>query len=282
MNAPTLSFEFFPPRSETAENRMKSVIPALAALDPAFMTVTFGAGGSTQEGTENTVKDIQNNYGVPTAMHLTYINFTRQDCLDYLDELWDMGVRHLIALRGDLPDGLSWPLDPDGDYFQYTSDFVAAIKTKHPFEISVGAYPEKHPDAPSLDADIQALKYKCDAGADRAITQFFYNNDCFYHFRDEVAKAGIETPIVPGVLPIANFAKMKRFADSCGANVPDWVCAKFDGLDHNASEAAKVAEDIFTNQLRDMVENGVEHFHIYTMNREGPIVKACEALGICA
>ena len=278
---PTLSFEFFPPRNEAAATRMERVVPELAALDPAFMTVTFGAGGTTQEGTENTVLKIQSEHNVPTAMHLTYIDFTITDCMDYVNELWGMGIRHLVALRGDLPADLQWPLDRDGDYFQYTSDFVAAIKERHPFEISVGAYPEKHPDAPDLSSDIQALKYKCDAGADRAITQFFFNNDVYYHFLDEVLKAGIDTPVVPGILPIANFEKMCRFAKSCETDVPAWLCEKFDGLERKPEEAAKIAEEILYKQLQDLTDHKIPHFHIYTMNRSGPIVKACEKIGLC-
>lgn len=274
----TLSFEFFPPRSEAAGHKLYEAAGALAALEPAFMTVTFGAGGTTQEGTESAVLKIQKDTGVPVAMHLTYINFTIAECIDYLDELWAKGIKRLVALRGDLPPGLSWPLDPDGDYFQYTSDFVTAIKARHPFDVSVGAYPEKHPDAPDLSSDIRALKIKCDAGADRAITQFFFDNDVYYRFIDAVRKAGIATPIVPGILPISDFAKMKRFAESCGAGVPEWLYARFDGLEDKPQEQARIAQEIFTAQIEDLCAHGIKHFHIYTMNKSEMILNACDTL----
>lgn len=280
MPTPTFSFEFFPPRSEKAADKFWPVVAELATLNPQFMTVTFGAGGSSQEGTEKTVQRIVQDFSIPTAMHLTYINFTIAEIGDYLDGLWGKGVRHIVALRGDMPPDLKWPLDKDSDYFQYTSDFVEYLKARHPFEISVGAYPEKHPDAPDLSADIEALKIKCDAGADRAITQFFFDNDLFYRFVDAVLQRGIQTPIVPGILPIGDFEKMKRFAQSCGANVPNWLQEKFEGLEDKPEEAQKIATDIFHAQIEDLTSRHIPHLHIYSMNKAQPAFDVIKELGL--
>ncbi len=280
MTQPTISFEFFPPKNEKMAEVLWGAVPELAALAPSYMTVTYGAGGSTSTGTVETLKKMMGeNEGIPLASHFTFINATKDELKAYTDGLWDMGVKHIVALRGDMPadSDVQWPLEADARYFQYTSDFVAGLKGWHDFEISVGCYPEKHPDAPSLEADIAALKLKCDAGADRAITQFFFDNDVYYAFREACEKAGIETPIVPGLLPIYDFKSMCGFAKRCQASVPDWLHGKFE--DVSEEDAMKIATDLLIGQSLDLADNGVEHIHYYTMNKAPITVAAAQALG---
>lgn len=280
MTQPTISFEFFPPKTDKAAESLWKAVPELAALNPQYMTCTYGAGGSTRDGTIATLKKMM-EFNIPLAAHLTFINSRKEELKEYTDGLWDMGVRHIIALRGDMPadSDVNWPLDADDNYFQYTSDFVEGLKGWHDFEISVGCYPEKHPDADSLDADIQALKLKCDAGSDRAITQFFFDNDVYFEFVDACQKAGIDTPICPGLLPIYDFKGVCGFAERCQANVPDWLMAKFDGLYDKPEEARKVATEILTLQAEDLAAKGVEHIHFYSMNKSPITVDVCNALG---
>jgi methylenetetrahydrofolate reductase (NADPH) len=279
MNRPTISFEFFPPKTEKAAETLWEAVPQLAAFDPLYMTVTYGAGGSTRDGTVDTITRMARETKIPMAAHLTFINTPKSQLREFTSALWAAGIKHIVALRGDMPQGLQWPLDPDQEYFQFTSDFVEGLKGWHDFEISVGCYPEKHPDAPDMKADIQALKLKCDAGADRAITQFFFDNEIFYRFRDECAKAGITTPIVPGLLPIYDFKSMTGFAARCQASVPDWLLAKFAGLEDKPEEALKVASDLLAQQSLDLAAAGVEHIHYYTMNKSPITLAAAKALG---
>lgn len=277
MSKPTISFEYFPPKTEKAAENLWKAMDELSLLDPLYMTVTYGAGGSTQDGTFDTLKKAKDRYGIPLASHLTFINKTKQEMYALADQLWESGIKHIIALRGDMPDDLQWPLDTDPNYFQYTSYFVEGLLARHPFEISVGCYPEKHPDAESLDGDIEALKLKCHAGAARAITQFFFDNDVFYEFREQCAKAGIKTPIVPGLLPIHDFKSMCGFAGKCQAHVPDWLHGKFE--DVSDEEATKIATDLLVGQSEDLTANGVDHIHYYTLNKSAITTEACEALG---
>lgn len=274
---PTISFEFFPPKTDKAEEALWEAVPELARLDPSYMTVTYGAGGSTRDGTIKTLRRARDAYGIPLASHLTFINSTKQEMYELVDSLWEEGIRHIIALRGDMPSDLHWPLDPDAEYFQYTSDFVEGLAARHPFEISVGCYPEKHPDAENMEADLNALKLKCDAGATRAITQFFFDNDLFYDFHEKCAKAGITTPIVPGLLPIHDFASMCKFAKRCQASVPDWLHGRFE--DVSAEDAYKIAVDLLVGQSEDLVSGGVDHIHYYTLNKAAITTEACMALG---
>ena len=275
---PTVSFEFFPPKSDAAAQALWENLPKLTALDPDYMTVTYGAGGSTRDKTLDVIGEMQKQSAVPIGMHLTYINTPRKELYKLADELWARGIRHLVALRGDMPDDLNWPLDNDTDYFQYTSHFVAALKARQDFEISVGAYPEKHPDADSMDKDIEALRKKCDAGADRAITQFFFDNDVYFKFLEQCNKAGIKTPIVPGVLPIHDFKAMCGFAARCHTHVPAWLHTKFDGLEDKPEEARKIAIDLLTRQVLALAEAGVPHFHFYSLNKADITTQACRAL----
>jgi methylenetetrahydrofolate reductase (NADPH) len=275
---PTISFEFFPPKTEAAEQQLWAALPTLAALRPKYMTVTYGAGGSTREGTVTTLRRMMKDYDIPVAAHLTYINMPKKALYELTDNLWAEGIKHIVALRGDLPPDLSWPLDPDAHYFQKTSEFVAALHARHDFEISVAAYPEKHPDAVSLDDDIRALKEKCNAGATRAITQFFFDNKVFYDFLEKCAKAGIKPPVCPGLLPIHDFKSMQKFAARCQANVPAWLHEKFAGLEDKPEEARKVAVDLLCEQVLDLARNNVSHIHFYTLNKAGITAEACKIL----
>ncbi len=278
MTKPTISFEFFPPKSEAAATQLWNALPVLAALEPDYMTVTYGAGGSTREGTVTTLRRMMKDYNIPVASHLTFINMPKKSLYELLDTLWGEGIKHIIALRGDLPPDLSWPLDPDALYFQKTSEFVSALHARHDFEISVAAYPEKHPDAKTLEEDIAALKSKCEAGATRAITQFFFDNNVFYEFLEKCQKAGIKTPICPGLLPIHDFKSMQKFAARCQANVPAWLHDKFAGTEGKPDEARKVAQDLLATQAQDLVKNGVPHIHFYTLNKSDITAEACKSL----
>ena len=280
MSSPSISFEFFPPKTDKAAETLWRATAELAALDPLYMTCTYGAGGSTRDGTVNTLKKMM-AHDIPLAAHLTFINSRKEELKDYTDGLWEMGVRHIVALRGDMPADadVNWPLDTDENYFQYTSDFVEGLKGWHDFEISVGCYPEKHPDAPDMNADIAALKLKCEAGADRAITQFFFDNDLYFNFVETCEKAGITTPICPGLLPIHDFKSMCNFAKRCQAQVPGWLHERFDGVLDKPEEAEKIATDLLVMQVEDLAEKGVDHIHFYTLNKSAITTEACEALG---
>lgn len=278
MGKPTFSFEFFPPKTEKAAQVLWDGVPQLAELNPKFMTVTYGAGGSTKDGTIDTLTKKMGITDIPLGSHLTFINTPKQDLYDYVDGLWAKGVRHIVALRGDMPADLQWPLDPDGDYFQYTSDFVAGLLGRHPFEISVGAYPEKHPDSKSLEDDIHALKMKCEAGAHRALTQFFFDNDVYYRFAEKCQAAGVKTILSPGLLPIHDFTSMCKFAARCQASVPQWLHEKFAGLEDKPEDARKVAIDLLVTQTQDLADNGVEHIHYYTLNKSDITKQAVEVL----
>lgn len=278
MSKTTFSFEFFPPKNDELAEKLWPEVEKLMKLDPKYMTVTYGAGGSTKDGTLAALKKISEMTDIPLASHLTFLSTTRADLDDYIDRLWNQGVKHIVALRGDLPKGTSYDDFQGDEYYDYTSNFIKALKEKHDFEISVGAYPEKHPDAPSLDADIEALKLKCDAGADRAIAQFFFDNDVFYRFLDKCEKAGITTPICPGLLPVHDFKGMCGFAKKCEASVPDWMHEKFGGLEDKSEEMRKVALDLLVSQSEDFAKNGISHIHYYSMNKADITTQAVEAI----
>lgn len=274
----TFSFEFFPPKTEKTTEALFSAIDDLKALDPKFMTVTYGAGGSTRDKTLEILKEVISGTDIPMASHLTYINSPRKDMYALADKLWKNGIHHIVALRGDMPSDLSWPLDPDAEYFQYTSHFVAALKARQDFEISVGAYPEKHPDADSMDKDVEALMKKIDAGANRAITQFFFDNSVYYEFLEHCEKANIKAPIVPGLLPVHDFKSMCGFAKRCQANVPQWMHEKFAGLEGKPEDARKVALDLLLEQTEDLAKNGVDHIHYYTLNKSDITTQVVQSL----
>ncbi len=268
----TYSFEFFPPKSEKSAQELLSSAHELSRFSPKFMTVTFGTGGGSRDTTLQTLKNLQRTaQGIPFGSHLTYISHTKDELDHYTDLLWNQGIRHLVALRGDMPTNLVWPLDPDAEYYQFTSDFVEALMKRHPFDISVGAYPEKHPDAPDMQADLIALKKKCDAGAARAITQLFFDNDLYYRFVEAAQKAGITTPIVPGLLPIRDFQKVCEFAGKCQASVPQFLHEKFAG-----EISDNLAEDLLSAQVEDLAKNGVDHIHFYTLNKSSVLNNVCK------
>jgi len=278
VSKPSFSFEFFPPKTDKAADALWQAVPDLVAMNPKFMTVTYGAGGSTKDGTIDTIKKKMDMTDIPIGSHLTFLNTTKEELREYVDGLWNKGVKHIVALRGDMPSDLQWPLDSDGEYFQYTSDFVEGLLEWHPFEISVGAYPEKHPDSKSLEDDIYALKMKCDAGAHRALTQFFFDNDVYYNFVEKCQKAGVKTIMSPGLLPVHDFKSMCGFAKRCGAEIPKWMYDKFEGLEDKPEDARKIAIDLLVSQSEDLAKNGVKHIHYYTLNKSDITKQAVEAI----
>ena len=274
---PRVSFEFFPPKTAEMEERLWGAIKRLEPLRPRFVSVTYGAGGSTRERTHATVRRIRHETPLEPAAHLTCVGATREEIDAVAREYWEAGIRHIVALRGDPAAG---PGAPGG--YPYAADLVAGLKKVADFEISVAAYPETHPAARSPSHDLDNLKSKLDAGASRAITQFFFDADVFLRFRDRVAAAGIDVPIVPGILPVTNFAQLKRMAGLCGASIPAWMGAHFDGLDDDPDTRRLVAASLAAEQCRRLHANGVHEFHFYTLNRADLIVAICHLLGVRA
>jgi methylenetetrahydrofolate reductase (NADPH) len=254
-------------------------VERLAPLAPRFVSVTYGADGSTRERTHNIVTRVQRETPLVGAPHLTCIGASRGEILDVARKYWDQGIRHLVALRGDPPQGQTkYVPHPDG--FAYASDLVAGLKSIADFDISVAAYPEVHPEAPSADFDLEYLKRKVDAGASRAITQFFYDTSVFLRFRDRCAAAGIQTPIVPGILPITRFPQVLRFAARCGASVPEWLKERFSGLDDDPDTRRLIAASVAIEQVQELERQGVRDFHFYTLNRAELTFAICHALGV--
>lgn len=277
----SVSFEFFPPKSEDAEAALWDTVCRLAPLQPAFVSVTYGAGGTTRERTHSTVTRIARETALTPAAHLTCVDAARGDVDDVARQYWDAGIRHLVALRGDAPEAAAGYSPAAGGY-AYASDLVAGLRKVADFEISVAAYPEVHPDAPSQAFDLDNLKRKIDAGASRAITQFFFDNSAFLRFRDAVAAAGIDAPLVPGIMPVTNFGGIRRFAEGCGASIPTWLAEAFEGLDDDADGRQRVAAEIACDQCLELAEQGVREFHFYTLNRAELTEAICRRLGIFA
>ena len=279
---PSLSFEYFPPKTREAEESLWNTTKRLATLAPRFVSVTYGAGGSTRERTHRTVKRIQSELGMPTAAHLTCVGADRAEIDAVARSYWDAGIRHVVALRGDPPadENGNGTYVPHPDGYAYATDLVAGLRRIADFEISVAAYPEVHPEARSADADLENLKRKLDAGATRAITQFFFDPAAFLRFRDRAAGAGIAAPIVPGILPITNFGRAKTFAAACGAKIPDRFADLFDGLDDEPETRQLVAASVAAEQCLSLQSEGVEHFHFYTLNRAELTVAICRMLGV--
>jgi methylenetetrahydrofolate reductase (NADPH) len=282
---PRVSFEFFPPKTPEMEERLWAVIKRLEPLAPRFVSVTYGAGGSTRERTHATVRRIRQETALEPAAHLTCVAATRDEIDSVARDYWEAGIRHIVALRGDPPGG---PTAAAGDYtphpggYAYAADLVAGLKRVADFEISVAAYPETHPAARSPDHDLDNLKAKLDAGANRAITQFFFDVDLYLRFRDRAVAAGIRIPIVPGILPVTNFAQLKRMSAGCGAAIPDWMAGHFDGLDDDPDTRRLVAASLAAEQCRRLHANGVHEFHFYTLNRADLTVAICHMLGVRA
>ena len=274
-----VSFEFFPPHTEKMQETLWDSIQRLSTLGPRFVSVTYGADGSTRERTHDVVERIVNETDLTAAPHLTCIDASRGEIDDIARDYWDMGVRHLVALRGDPPKD-SGDYRPRADGYAYASDLVAGLRKVADFDISVAAYPEVHPEAPSPLFDLDNLKRKLDAGASRAITQFFFDTDVFLRFRDLCATAGIESSIVPGILPITRFPQLKKFAAQCGASVPDWLRDRFEGLDDDTETRQLIAANVAIDQVRRLQAEGIHEFHFYTLNRSELTFAICHALGV--
>jgi methylenetetrahydrofolate reductase (NADPH) len=276
-----VSFEFFPPKTEKMAETLWSSIQTLAPLGPRFVSVTYGAGGSTRERTHATVERILKETTLTPAAHLTCVGASKSEVDDIARSYWDLGVRHIVALRGDPPEpGAKYRPHPDG--YRDATELVAGLKRVAPFDISVAAYPECHPDSSTRAFDIENLKRKVDAGADRAITQFFFSADCFFRFQDEAAAAGIDVEIVPGILPVSNVATTRRFAQSCGAAIPGWLDQLFEGLDDLPSARQLIAATVAAELAGQLYAGGVRHFHFYTLNRAELSYAICHLLGVRA
>ncbi|HEY8540493.1 MAG TPA: methylenetetrahydrofolate reductase [Steroidobacteraceae bacterium] len=276
---PQVSFEFFPPKDDEMERTLWQSVQRLAPLQPSFVSVTYGADGSTRTRTHNIVTKIQETTPLTAAPHLTCVDAPRSEVLEIARNYWAHGIRHIVALRGDPPQGQS-KYTPHPDGFAYAIDLVKGLKSVADFEISVAAYPEVHPEAPSAEFELEYLKAKIDAGATRAITQFFFDPDVFLRFRDKCVKAGIKAAIVPGILPITRFPQMLRMAQRCGASVPDWLVHRFDGLDDDPETRRLIAASVAIEQVQQLQKHGVEHFHFYTLNRSELTYAICHALGV--
>jgi methylenetetrahydrofolate reductase (NADPH) len=276
----SVSFEFFPPKTPEMEKTLWTSIERLAPLGPTFVSVTYGAGGSTRERTHNTVSRIVRETDLKPAAHLTCVAATREDVDTVVKDYHAAGVRHIVALRGDPVAGPGTAYEPHPGGYATSWDLIEGIRKIGDFEISVSAYPEKHPDAASLDADIDALKRKVDAGATRAITQFFFDNELYLRYLDKVRARGIDIPIVPGIVPVQNFKQTASFAARTGASVPDWLAARFEGLDDDVATRKLVAAAVAAEQVIGLVDEGVEDFHFYTMNRADLVYAVCHLLGM--
>src|ERR1700704_5660330 len=275
-----VSFEFFPPKNDDMERTLWDSITRLAPLQPNFVSVTYGAGGSTRQRTHSTVKRIVNETNLAPAAHLTCVAATRDEIDSVIRSYVATGVRHIVSLRGDPIGGIGERYAPHPGGYHNGADLVAGIKRISDVEVSVSAYPEKHPDSPTVEADIDALKAKVDAGASRAITQFFFDNDFYFRYLDRVRARGISIPVVPGILPVQNFKQMKSFATRCGTSVPDWLAERFDGLDDDAATRKLIAAAVAAEQVLDLVDRGVTDFHFYTMNRADLVYAVCHLLGL--
>jgi len=285
--AAKVSFEFFPPKTEEAERSLWASIQRLAPVKPAFVSVTYGAGGSTRARTHATVLRIRRETNLEPAAHLTCVGATREEVDAIAQRYWNEGIRHIVALRGDPieKDGSGVSLlhyEPHPNGYAYAADLVAGLKRVAPFEISVAAYPETHPQAKSAAADLDNLKRKIDAGATRAITQFFFDTGVYFRFVEKARAAGIAVPIVPGILPVTNFARVRELARACGAAVPAWLADLFEGLDNDPETRRLVAASVAAEQCRLLFAGGVREFHFYTLNRADLVYAICHILGVRA
>jgi methylenetetrahydrofolate reductase (NADPH) len=275
-----VSFEFFPPKTAEMEQSLWEAIGRLAPLQPNFVSVTYGAGGSTRERTHATVKRILAETMLTPAAHLTCVAATSAEVDAVIAAYAQAGVRHIVALRGDPLGGVGERFSPHPGGYRNAADLVAGIKRNSEIEVSVAAYPEKHPDSPSVAADIDMLKAKVDAGATRAITQFFFENDLYFRYLERVRASGIGIPIVPGILPVQNFKQAKSFAARTGASIPNWLAERFDGLEDDAATRKLIAAAVAAEQVLDLVDHGVTDFHFYTMNRADLVYAICHLLGL--
>jgi len=274
-----VSFEFFPPKTPEMEESLWRAISQLAPLQPRFVSVTYGAGGTTRERTHATVQRILEETNLEPAAHLTCVAASREEVNEVVRSYRELGVRHIVALRGDPPDG-STHFIPHPEGYRSAEELVRGIRQIGDFEISVAAYPEVHPQAESAQADLDNLKRKIDAGASRAITQFFFEPDVFLRFRDRAQAAGIDVPIEPGILPVTNFKRVRSFAEACGASVPGWLADLFEGLDEDPATRKLVAAWVAANQCKVLQKHGVQEFHFYTLNRAELTRSICHILGV--
>jgi len=277
--SPTVSFEFFPPRSAAAEQQLWSVVDRLAPLAPSFVSVTFGAGGSTRDATLETLRAIGARTTLRPAGHLTCVGRSREDVDATIRDYWNAGVRHIIALRGDMPTlGEPFVADPEG--YAGSPELVAAVRAIAPFEVSVSAYPEVHPESRSLAGDLELLARKVDAGATRAITQFCFVTERVARLRECIDRAGINVPIVPGIMPATNFAAVSRMARLCGATIPNWLAQRFEGLDDDPQTRALIAAIIAARQIEELRCEGFDEFHFYTLNQADVVAAVCRLLDV--
>ena len=278
MSAPRVSFEFFPPKTPDAEASLWKTVERLAPLNPEF--VSYGADGSTRERTHQVIESILTKTELKPVPHLTCVGAPRDEIDAIADDYWSMGVRQIVALRGDPEGGAEADYQPHPNGYAYASDLVEGLLAKHPFELFVAAYPETHPQAISADTDLDNLKRKVDAGGHRAITQFFFDNAIFLRFRDRVAAANINVELIPGILPVTNFNTLVRFADACGASIPATLKTLFEGLDEDPSTRQLIAAHAAVSQAEDLGREGVNDFHFYTLNRADLSFAVCHALGV--
>ena len=278
-NPVNVSFEFFPPQTDSMVEKLWATVERLAPLGPEFVSVTYGAGGSTRERTHNLVSDIRKKTDLEPAAHLTCVGASKGEIEDVANQYWEAGIRHIVALRGDPPEGeVNFKPHPDG--FSGSVELIAHLRKMHDFEISVGCYPEIHPEARSSLADIDYLKRKMDAGATRAITQFFFEPDAYLRFVDRALAQGIDIPIIPGILPVTSYSKLKQFGDQCGTQIPAWLTHLFEGLDQDPATRHLVAAMVASEQCRALQKAGVTDFHFYTLNRADLVYAICHTLGV--
>ncbi|MFK4872747.1 methylenetetrahydrofolate reductase [NAD(P)H] [Novosphingobium sp. ZW T3_23] len=274
----SVSFEFFPPKTEKMEEQLWDAITQLAPLAPSFVSVTYGAGGSTRERTHSTVSRLVRETALVPAAHLTCVGASKDEIAEIADQYWEAGVRHIVALRGDPPPAQGGVFIPHPEGYTGAADLVAGLKARHDFDISVAAYPEIHPEAVSADSDLDNLKRKLDAGANRAITQFFFSTDAYFRFLDKVLAAGITAPILPGIMPVTSFAAIRRMSGN--TEIPAWLEKMFDGLDERPGPRALVAAVAAADLCRRLYQGGVRDFHFYTLNRAEQAYAICQLLGL--
>jgi methylenetetrahydrofolate reductase (NADPH) len=275
-----VSFEFFPPKTAAMEETLWRAIRRLEPLNPKFISVTYGAGGSTRERTHSTIARVLKETELKPAAHLTCVAATKDEIDEIVRDYWQMGVRHIVALRGDPAGGVGARYAPTEGGYINAADLTAGIKQIAPFEISVACYPEKHPESPSVEADIDMLQAKIDAGANRAITQFFFDNDAYFRYLDRVRARGITVPIVPGIIPIHNFKQVSAFAQKSGTSVPDWLGHRFEGLNGDQDTSHLVAGAVAAEQVLGLADQGITDFHFYTLNRADLVYAICHLLGL--
>ena len=275
-----VSFEFSPPKTEAAERTLWETVTRLAPLRPLFFSVTYGAGGSTRQRTHETVVRLKTETDIDPAAHLTCVGATREEIDAIAQAYWDAGIRHIVALRGDPPGGIGGKYTAHPGGYANAAALIAGLKKIGPFQISAAGYPEKHPDSPDAEADLDNLKRKVDAGADRCITQFFFEPDDFLRFRDRAAQVGINVPIVPGIMPVSNFQGILKMAGGCGAKVPGWLANLFDGLDNDVETRRMIAATVAGDLCRRLRDEGVDQFHFYTLNRADLTFAICHLLGV--